>query len=145
MSYTTTDRLGALGTSIRTSLRPPVLALVGTLGLGLALGRSGLMPSSFGYTCPFKALTGYNCPGCGLSRCVNALAHGHLGAAIHFNALFFVVMAALAWGWWAWFRSDAERRPLPPPRLWVLVGLLAVTLVFSILRNVPGMPVIGLA
>lgn len=37
--------------------------------------------------CPFRALTGLLCPGCGMTRAFCALGHGELGRAIHFNAL----------------------------------------------------------
>ena len=36
--------------------------------------------------CFFKVLTGLDCPGCGLTRSFLALARGHLGEAIRFNA-----------------------------------------------------------
>ena len=124
--------------------RPPFYALVGTIGVGLALGQSGLMPSNIGYTCPFKALTGYNCPGCGMSRCVNALAHGDIGAAFHYNAFLFLLIPVLAWGWWAWFRADSKGQAIPAPRLWVIYSLVAIALVFWVVRNIPGLPLIGL-
>jgi hypothetical protein len=37
--------------------------------------------------CPFRALTGLPCPGCGMTRAFCALGHGDLLRAIHFNAL----------------------------------------------------------
>jgi hypothetical protein len=37
--------------------------------------------------CPFRALTGLLCPGCGMTRAFCALGHGELGRAIRFNAL----------------------------------------------------------
>ncbi len=37
--------------------------------------------------CPFRALTGLLCPGCGMTRAFCALGHGELRRAIHFNAL----------------------------------------------------------
>jgi hypothetical protein len=35
--------------------------------------------------CGWKRFFGVNCPGCGLTRCFIALAHGDLAAAWHFN------------------------------------------------------------
>ena len=35
--------------------------------------------------CPFKLLTGLNCPGCGIQRAVHALLHGKFAEAIGFN------------------------------------------------------------
>ena len=37
--------------------------------------------------CPFRALTGLLCPGCGMTRAFCALGHGELRRAIRFNAL----------------------------------------------------------
>jgi len=129
----------------RSAIRPPLLVLIGTLGTFAALGASNAMPSSIGYTCPFKALTGYNCPGCGMSRCVHALMHGNVTGALHYNAFLFVLVPVLLWAWFAWFRADRDGKPLPSPNLKVLGALLVVMLLFGVLRNVPGMPIIGLA
>lgn len=35
--------------------------------------------------CPFKLLTGYSCPGCGIQRALHAALHGDLMKAIHYN------------------------------------------------------------
>jgi hypothetical protein len=40
--------------------------------------------------CPFKMLTGLDCPGCGFQRAMHALLHGHVMQAIRFN-LFLVI------------------------------------------------------
>lgn len=37
--------------------------------------------------CPFRAVTGLLCPGCGMTRAFCALGHGELRRAMHFNAL----------------------------------------------------------
>lgn len=46
--------------------------------------------------CPFKALTGLKCPGCGSQRAIHALLHGDLAAAWRFNALLVVTIPVLA-------------------------------------------------
>jgi len=35
--------------------------------------------------CPFKLITGLNCPGCGIQRAIYALLHGHIVEAIQYN------------------------------------------------------------
>ena len=37
--------------------------------------------------CPFRLLTGYECPGCGSQRAVHYLLNGKIDSAIHANAL----------------------------------------------------------
>src|ERR1039457_3727404 len=59
--------------------------------------------------CGFHWLTGRPCPLCGLTRSLFALAKGHWGEAVHFNALSplaFVMLFALFWNGrtreWMW-------------------------------------------
>jgi hypothetical protein len=55
--------------------------------------------------CPFRLLTGRDCPLCGLTRATHALARGHVRAALALNRLVF------AWlGVGAWLLSTALRR-----------------------------------
>lgn len=35
--------------------------------------------------CPFKLITGLQCPGCGNQRALHALLHGHFAEAVHYN------------------------------------------------------------
>jgi len=39
------------------------------------------------YICPFKYITGYSCPGCGLTRAFLSTAHWHFIEALQYNAL----------------------------------------------------------
>lgn len=49
--------------------------------------------------CFLKAITGYDCPGCGAQRALHALLHGNIAQAWHYNpALFFLVPLAAAYG-----------------------------------------------
>ena len=48
--------------------------------------------------CPFRAFTGYDCPGCGLTRALAALLAGDWHGAVHGNALVVgLAPALLAW------------------------------------------------
>ena len=38
--------------------------------------------------CPFRLLTGWNCPACGVQRAFHALLNGHPSAALAYNYLF---------------------------------------------------------
>ena len=48
-----------------------------------------------GYVCPFRALTGLPCPGCGMTRAWISLLHGDLSAAFRFHPLFWAVPVLL--------------------------------------------------
>ncbi len=120
-------------------MAPPLLvagALTAATGYVAAVdpGVSGHYPG-----CPLLAVTGWYCPGCGSLRAVHALTHGHLGAALHDNALTTLALPFALWAWWAWAGRRAADRPirrLAPP--WVMWALLALTLGFWVLRNLPG-------
>jgi len=47
---------------------------------------------------PFYALTGHYCPGCGATRAIAELLHGHVAAALHFNAAVTLLIAHAASG-----------------------------------------------
>lgn len=88
-------------------------------------------------SCPFHALTGWWCPGCGTTRAAHALLHGHPIVALRENALVAGTSLYVAARWIA-----NRRAPLLPrdPRL-VLVALL----LFAVARNVPVPPFTSLA
>jgi uncharacterized protein DUF2752 len=90
--------------------------------------------------CPFHALTGLYCPGCGSTRALYSLLHGDLPRALAMNPLLVValpcvaLMALYAAGW----RPRALvplLRALERPVPWfvVLVG-------YGVLRNLPFSP-----
>ena len=47
-----------------------------------------------GWACPFKAVFGIPCPGCGLTAAVDELLHGHMGASLHTHAFAPIFLAA---------------------------------------------------
>ncbi|WP_211348917.1 DUF2752 domain-containing protein [Nocardioides litoris] len=91
-------------------------------------------------TCPFLALTGAWCPGCGSLRALHDLVHLDLAGAAARNplALVGVVLLALAWVCWA-LRTAGRNAPhpvqVPAPWIW---AFLAAVVAFGVLRNVPG-------
>jgi hypothetical protein len=97
-------------------------------------------PANHAYypVCQFHRLTGLNCPGCGMTRALYALLHGQVLLALHDNALFVLSLLALVvrTAWFGW--NQHRRRPpaefFPLKFLW---PLLALALLFTILRNLP--------
>src|ERR1039458_2298384 len=69
-----------------------------------AAGIAGLVfffnPAAYSFypVCQFHRLTGLNCPGCGGTRALYALLHGHLATALRDNALLVGGLAAVAGG-----------------------------------------------
>ena len=61
--------------------------------------------------CPFRLMTGFNCPACGIQRFLHALSEGNVAQALHFNywlayALPYTFLLLLAWLW----PSDQQRK-----------------------------------
>ena len=89
--------------------------LYGALGAG-ALLAGGLAyvgfadphdPDFLFPACPFKALTGWNCPACGGLRMTHDLLHGDLSAAVVDNVFLLVGLPALmAWLLVRWRRGQ---------------------------------------
>ena len=98
--------------------------------------------SSFFLPCPFHALTGLHCPGCGTLRGLHELLHGDLRAAFLLNPLMVCSLPPIAY----WSVSGLVRmvsgRKLPGvfvPAAWIW-GLLGVIILFWIARNIPAYP-----
>ncbi|HEV7734031.1 MAG TPA: DUF2752 domain-containing protein [Candidatus Binatia bacterium] len=70
--------------STRSLLRAGV-AVFGVAAVGHALGAwdvAAVLPR-LPALCPVHALTGHDCPGCGMTRSLALLAQGHVGASLH--------------------------------------------------------------
>jgi hypothetical protein len=89
-------------------------------------------------TCPFLALTGQWCPGCGSLRALHALTQGDLAAAAGLNVLALASLPLLAVIWLRWTRRSwtGAQRAHPPPAAWLWM-LAVVVVVFGLVRNLP--------
>lgn len=88
--------------------------------------------------CPFHAVSGLWCPGCGMTRGVHRLLRGDLPGALSFNLFVPLVVVAVAIAWWSWFAGRAWARPVRWPARVPLagwIGLCAVFVLFGVLRN----------
>ena len=89
--------------------------------------------------CPFHALTGLWCPGCGATRALGDLTRGDIAAAASSNVVA-VLLGLVAVGVWAlWIRARWMQTPLAlprPTRPTVVLGV-ALLAVFTVVRNTP--------
>jgi hypothetical protein len=89
--------------------------------------------------CPFRALTGYLCPGCGTLRALHELLNGHLAAAFRLNPLMMLLLPYVGYSGASSALETVFGQALPrvfirPAYIWML---LAIILLFWILRNIP--------
>jgi hypothetical protein len=93
--------------------------------------------SSFFPPCPFRALTGLLCPGCGTTRAIHQLLHGNLVAAVTLSPLLVLISPTLGYALVSTLVLAARDRPLPVPMihsLWIWVLLMSIVLLW-IIRN----------
>jgi hypothetical protein len=93
---------------------------------------------SFYPRCPFYAVTGHLCPGCGATRAIAELLHGHVAAALHFNAAVTLLMPVLLWYfasmYWTAVRENRVEWPQVPE--WSWRAALACLLLFAVVRDI---------
>ena len=122
-----------------------MLATVGTTAAAAAAGAVWYFdPTTAGFfpVCPLYSMTGFACPGCGLTRGFHALFHGDVLTALDYNALIPVFGAFLGYLVLSMFLVAVRGRGLTMgkmngPLLWATFGLM---LVFGVLRNLPIYP-----
>lgn len=132
------------------SAAPPKLKSPGLVWFGVTLAALAAVvlatvvfffnpvTSSFYPVCQFHRLTGWNCPSCGTTRGLYALLHGHLLTAMRDNALmmFGLALFPARAAWWLSKQKSGGQAGAFFPSSW-LWPVLAVLLVFSVLRNLP--------
>ncbi len=117
-----------------TALVPPrARAVAAPLGVAVVAAATWLavgmaQPGDDGRVlCPWRAVTGLDCPFCGATRAMATLALGDLGAALDHNAfLVLVVLPLAALGWIAWLAARLRGTRLDLSSRWVY-GLLLLT------------------
>lgn len=130
---------------LKKSLTERVLAGIGAgviVGGSLAVGYFNPVNAGFFPQCPFHALTGMNCPGCGLTRGFHALFQGDILGALHFNAMLPIYAFVIGYAMISFFLIATRGRGLswkifPPSALY---AFLVITLIFSVGRNLPFYP-----
>lgn len=115
-------------------MRAPLLTALGAAATwaGVALAN----PTDGGRVwCPFRRLTGLDCPFCGATRAAAALGHVDLLAALDHNAFFvLVVLPVGVSAWIGWVRAASRGAPAPVVSNRALLAGVALTLAWWVLR-----------
>jgi hypothetical protein len=103
-------------------------------------GRTGFFPA-----CPFRWLTGFTCPGCGTTRALHQMLHGHFAAAFMLNPLLllaipFLLFALLRYSVIVMRGGVPRPNALPAPFIYaIFVAIVS----FWIFRNTPFYPFVS--
>jgi hypothetical protein len=126
--------------------RITLLSIWGLLLLGAVYvfafepGKTGIFPP-----CIFRQLTGLQCPGCGSTRALHQLLHGHFVAAFTLNPLFVIATPLLLYVLLKYttlsFRGITPKPNALPARYIYLIFVVIVS--FWILRNTPLYPFVS--
>ncbi len=83
--------------------------------------------------CIFLSLTGFECPGCGVTRCVHQILNGNLIEALDLNILAVVAMPWLLWRFGRWLLGRQANSSTIDYRIIASIG--AIVVAFGVLRN----------
>lgn len=130
------------------NISPMAVRWTAAAGAALMAAGSGTVAyfdpakANFLPVCPLYSLTGFACPGCGLTRGFHALFHGDVLTALDFNALIPIWVVIFGYGLLSMTLLAVRGRGLP---MWsigpkVLFGFMAMLILFGVLRNLPFYP-----
>jgi hypothetical protein len=117
------------------------MGIVGLLALYYLFdpAHSGFLP------CPFKHLTGYNCPGCGSQRAIHQLLHGDFIAAFSFNPMLILSLPIIGYGlgvklWNYIFKAQQRVAFFYKPKF--IYGYFGIVLLYWLVRNLSIYPLL---
>lgn len=137
-----------LGSDLARRSAPIVGAAALLTGAAFLAAHDPAAESSPFPSCAFLRMTGLWCPGCGLTRGLHELLHGHVGAALSYNVFTPLAAVAIAVAWVAWVRYSWRLVPLhlsARGTRWLVVVLPGLLVLYAVLRNVPAAPLRSLA
>jgi hypothetical protein len=148
-----------LNSSLHNAIAPTAAAL-GGVAAAVFVRSGGSVPL---LRCPFHQLTGWWCPGCGLTRGTGRLVTGDIMGAMAHNIFTPLIVLAIAAAWWAWWWPTVSDR-LPQRARWTRIATkdkrasrrftlnsrttpwaIGILVVFTVARNVPWAPFAVLA
>ncbi len=89
--------------------------------------------------CLFEEITGYYCPGCGITRMIFALLHGDIKQAFAYNSLVMILLPLFLFigvhHYYCWLKNkdDIWLKKIPN---WFWYILIIIAILFGILRNI---------
>ena len=116
----------------------PIGVLCFVIAAGIVLFLFNPTEHRFYPFCMFYRSTGLLCPGCGCLRSAHQLLHGHVMAALRFNALFVLTLPLAGLFAMQWLTAKISNRPfqLKIQPAWCWAGMV-VLIAFGVLRNLP--------
>ena len=115
--------------------------LLREIGWILVMGTAYAIWFSFtgiGIPCPIRAVTGYRCPGCGITHCAVNLLHGRVREAFEANQFVFIFAPfGLIYGIWRavrYIRDGSEEISIPETIVFAILFILAIA--FAFYRNI---------
>lgn len=101
---------------------------------GAESGPAALLPP-----CPFHAITGLFCPGCGSTRMLYFLVHGQFASAWRENALAMLMLPVILYGLVRQWTPSGGAVFTRIPSRWI-TAFAAVLILFTVARNLPWEP-----
>lgn len=121
--------------------RPQFIYLASTtVGFLLLIILFFVEPGKLAYdVCFSRRVLHFYCAGCGATRATHALLHGEILTAFRYNPVYTVLTPLFAYLWLALgLRTfNVKRMNLPIPGFRWFAVLLALLVVYSLLRNLP--------
>lgn len=116
-----------------------VAAMLGGIGFVTYFDPS---KANFFPVCPLYTLTGFACPGCGLTRGFHALFQGDILTALDFNALIPVWVLIFGYVLVSLVLTAIRGKGLPmwPTSSRFLWAFMVMLLLFGVVRNIPVWP-----
>ena len=115
--------------------------LLREIGWILVMGTAYAIWFSFtgiGIPCPIRAVTGYRCPGCGITHCAVNLLHGRVREAFEANQFVFILAPfGLIYGIWRavrYIRDGSEEISITETIVFAILFILAIA--FAFYRNI---------
>jgi Protein of unknown function (DUF2752) len=128
-----TSSLHSRALSISRAAAPLILiSLAASILLLFPPMRYGFYPQ-----CPIYNSFHLLCPGCGTTRALAALLHGHLREALHLNALTILILPITIAYAVRIYRTHLRREPIrwPQPTRTAIYTMFCITIIFTIARN----------